>query len=284
MKHKLFNIHQLKEMQQTGEWPSAHSDLLEQQFGDRYQVAESLFAKLDTDLYMTINDIDPDDQPQAVNWADENIPDKSFAVRHSGPCFGFDVDTMIGPVSWYEENSGVEDYVQRRKLYIYDWTARYKDYYDALPELKYFADMHTAFKPVLEHYKDECFQDQAADWEKNLYKLMVIQYTTPTADDTNRVAHRKHNTERFGDSHCDETLGGLHLGENYQEFQVKNPQGKWEYVPGLVKNDTLWFFGEFSERSNWNPTYHRMVLNVNPAHGTRYSIIFDLQARYKGED
>lgn len=283
MSHTLFDYQTLKQMQQAGDWPVAESEYLADDFADRYAVAESLFEKLDTDLYMMINDIDPDDQPSINHWQDEEIPDKSFAIQHQGPCFGFDVDTMVGPQSWYEENSTVEDYVQRRKLYIYDWTSRFTDYFDALPELKYFSRMHDVFKPVLEHYRDECFGDQADDWEKNLYKLMIVQYTTPVATDENRVLHRKHNTERFGDDHCDETLGGLHLGENYQEFQVKNPQGKWEFVPGLDKSNMLWFFGEFSERSGWNPTYHRMTHNRAPKLGTRYSIIFDLQARYKGE-
>lgn len=284
MNHTLFDRKKLKEMQQTGEWPSAHSDILEQEFSDRYEMAERLFEKLDTDLYRNINDVAPDNLSEITLWEDSHIPDKSFNTLHSGPCFGFDVDTMVGPISWYEENSGVNDYVERRKCYVYDWTDGYSDRYDELPEMRYFTKMHEKFKPVLDYYLDECFQDQSHTWQKNLYKLMVIQYNTPTADDTNRVAHRKHNTERFGASHCDETLGGLHLGENYQEFQVQNPQGQWEYVPGLEKNETLWFFGEFSELSGWNPTYHRMILNPAPGLGTRYSFIFDLQARYLGEE
>jgi hypothetical protein len=283
--HTLFDHTQLKEMQATGQgWPAAKSEHLADEFSDRFAVAESLFDKLDTDLFLAINDIDPDDQPVVVNWQDPEVSHKSYATRHQGPCFGFDVDTMYGPVSWYEENGEVQDYVQRRKLYIYDWTSRFTDYFDSLPELKYFAHMHDVFKPVLEYYRDECFGDQAADWEKNLYKLMIIQYTTPTATDETRVLHRKHNTERFGDEHCDETLGGLHLGENYVEFQVKNPvTGSWDFIPCLAKSSTLWFFGEYSERSGWSPTYHRMTHNRAPKLGTRYSIIFDLQARYKGE-
>lgn len=283
--HKLYNKQQLKQMQQAGEWPVAESEYLAGEFSDRYQVAERLFDKLTPDMFMMINDIDPQDPPQLTEWQDENVPDKSYALKHQGPCFGYDIDTMHGPVSWYDESSEVRDYVQRRKLYIYDWTSRFDEYFDAVPELRYFTRMHDVFKPVLEHYRDECYADQADDWQKNLYKLMIIQYTVPVATDENRVAHRKHNTERFGDEHCDETLGGLHLGENFTEFHAKNPStGKWDFIPGLDQNSMLWMFGEHSERSGWIPTVHGMTHNRAPLFNQRYSIIFDLQARYKGEE
>lgn len=272
-------------MQQEGNWPVAQSDLLANKFSDRYQVAESLFGKLDTETFLAINDIDPDDQPFVTNWYDENVPDKSYALKHQGPCFGYDIDTMHGPESWYDEQSDIKDYVQRRKLYIYDWSERFVDYYDIVPELKYFTEMHAAFKPVLEHYKDICYADQSNLWEKNLYKLMIIQYTVPVATDENRADHRKHNTERFGDEHCDETLGGLHLGENFTEFHAKNTAtNDWEFITDLDKNSMLWMFGEHSERSGWIPTYHGMTHNPDKNLNQRYSIIFDLQARYKGED
>lgn len=285
MRTKLFNYDELKEMQQAGEWPVAQSEQLVTNFGNRYTVAESLFNKLDTNAYMLINDIDPNDPPSIENWHDEIVPDKSYAVKHQGPCFGYDIDTMHGPVSWHDEQSATKDYVQRRKLYIYDWTSRYMDYFDAVPELKYFADMHTAFKPVLEHYRDTCYADQADTWEKTLYKLMIIQYTVPVAtDDASRTAHRKHNTERFGDEHCDETLGGLHLGENFTEFHAKNTlTGEWDTIPGLDEHSMMWMFGEHSERSGWQPCVHGMTHNHTPLYNQRYSIIFDLQARYKGD-
>ena len=74
---------------------------------------------------------------------------------------------------------------------------------------------------------------------------MIIQYNTPKATEENRAQHRKFNTERFGDEHCDETLGGLHLGENYAEFRAKNTKSnKWELIDQLADNKMLWMFGE----------------------------------------
>ena len=115
---------------------------------------------------------------------------------------------------------------------------------------------------------------------------MVIEYSHPTANAGNILEHKKHNTERFGDIHCDETLGGLHLGENVVEFYIENHITKErKYVKELSENNTLWFFGEYSERSGWQPSMHGMMHNSQYNKiGKRYSIIFDLQARYKGEE
>lgn len=280
---KLYNLNQLKDMQSTGEWPLDHSELLATKYKDRYQVIDSLFKKLNPELFFKISTVEGDDEPVIEDWADPNIPDKSYALKHQGPLVGYDIDTMTGPIDWYDEEAGVGDRVERRKLYIYDWTGE-KLAHD-FPELEYFIEMHADFKPVLEHYANTCYTDQQDDWEKVLYKLMIIQYNVPVADDTNRVEHRKHNTERFGAEHCDETLGGLHLGENFVEFHAKNTStGEWETFENLVNDGTLWMFGEHAERSGWIPTYHGMTHNDDPSHDVRYSIIFDLQARYKGEE
>lgn len=270
-------------MQSTGDWPLDHSELLATKYKDRYQVIDSLFKKLDPELFFKISTVEGDDEPVIEDWADPNIPDKSYALKHQGPLVGYDIDTMTGPIDWYDEEAGAGDRVERRKLYIYDWTGE-KLVHD-FPELEYFVEMHADFKPVLEHYAKTCYTDQEDDWEKVLYKLMIIQYNVPVADDTNRVEHRKHNTERFGAEHCDETLGGLHLGENFVEFHAKNTAtGEWQTFEDLVNDGTLWMFGEHAERSGWIPTYHGMTHNSDPSHDVRYSIIFDLQARYKGEE
>lgn len=283
MSHKLFTQEELKKHQYLGTWPVTDSALLAEKYANRYEMVDAMFAKMSEEFYTQINDVDPTDPPSIDYWKDENIPDKSYATKHEGPVIGYDVDTMVGPVDWYDEEAGVGDRVERRKLYIYDWTAE-KLAVD-FPELEYFVEMHKDFKPVLEHYANTCYEDQRDDWQKNLYKLMVIQYNVPTATDETRVAHRKHNTERFGDEHCDETLGGLHLGENFVEFHAKNTSsGVWEHIDGLEQNSMLWMFGEHAERSGWIPTYHGMTHNSDPQHDTRYSIIFDLQARYNGEE
>lgn len=277
---ELFTSAELKKLQDTGQWPVTLSSDLVSKFSDRYQVADQLFQNMDTIEYLKLNEIDPDDPVLISTWRDEDIPNKSFSLKHQGPCFGYDVDTMHGPISWYDETSEIKDFVQRRKLYVYDWTKEKTA--GKFPELDYFTDMHDTFKPVLQHYLKECYSDQEDLWEKVLYKLMIIQYTVPVSTDETRVSHRKHNTERFGDDHCDETLGGLHLGENFTEFHAKNTNNnEWEFIEGLDKNNMMWMFGEHAEQSGWKPTYHGMAHNPDPKHNQRYSIIFDLQARYK---
>lgn len=272
----------LKQYQEQGIWPCFSSQLLQETYSDRFEKSQQLFDNLNTQLFELYNS-DLDETPLVVEKRDENIPDKMWSLVHEGPVFGYDIDYMQGPHDWYkpdDDTPAIGDYVERRKFYVYPWTAEKMLFED--PIIEYFTNMHRDFSPMLNHIYDSCFVNQHADIEKTIYKLMVIQYNTPTATENNVVEHRAHNTNRFGPDHCDETLGGLHLGENYQEFQAQNTLTReWEYIPGLTENNMLWMFGEHSERSNWRPTYHRMIHNSEPQLGTRYSIIFDLQGRYK---
>ena len=279
----MYSKQQLLDKQKTAALALEKSQALETKFADRFEMAESLFAILDKQKFIDCNDIDPTDPYKIEIWKDENIPEKSFALKHVGPVFGFDIDTMVGPESWYNESSNVDDYVLRRKCYVYDWTA--EKLKEEFPQLKYFTDLHKEFVPVLQHYYNECFEDQHIDVAKTLHKLMVIEYSHPTANAGNIIDHKKHNTDRFGDIHCDETLGGLHLGENVVEFYIEDHISKErDYVKELSENNTLWFFGEFSERSGWQPSMHGMKHNPSDDTWKRYSIIFDLQARYNGEE
>lgn len=287
--HKLFSLEELKNFQATGKFPVAHSHLLEEKYSDRWKKIDDLFEIMNHTKFVELNTHDADDGIEIEDWADENIPDKSFAKRNAGPTFSYDVDTMIGPHDWENdapEDPKLGDYVIRKKLYITQWTGEhYYDHHEGqCPELEYFIDLHKDFKPVLDHYAQECYKDQHADIQRYLYKLMVIQYTYPVATEETLVSHRKHNTERFGPDHCDETLGGLHLGENYREFQAQNTvTDDYEFIPGLDEHKMLWMFGEDAERSGWKPTFHQMIHNPTPGLGTRYSLIFDLNARYIGE-
>lgn len=277
MTHKLYDIEELHNLQQHGIWPVADSSLLAEKYADRFVMAERLFKKINKDVFKELH---KHKEYEIFDSCDTNIPHKSFSHHHSGECFSFDQDFMAGPDDWKKDNP--IEFVKRHKIYIYDWTEN--NLQGSIEELDYFVEMHKDFKPVLEHYLHECYSDQADTWEKNLYKLMIIEYTNPYATDDNLVEHRKWNTERFGNEHCDETLGGLHLGENFVEFQAKNTKThEWELINGLEENNMLWMFGEHAERSGWIPTYHGMTHNSSPEHKNRYSIIFDLQARYNGE-
>lgn len=285
----LYTKEQLEQMQKDDVWPLADSEDLQTKFADRWEKAEALLGPANEDFFLKFNNNFDDDPVRIDNWKDENIPDKSYADKFGGACFSYDEDYMVGPEDWNDadDKPKVGDYVLRKKLYLYNWSRdRYNSQEARDENLEYFMDMHDAFVPVLEHYAQECFADQNEKVKFHLYKLMIIMYATPTADENTLVEHRKHNTERFGPDHCDETLGGLHLGENYMEFEAQQPTSKeWTPIGGLTDNKTLWMFGEFSEQSGWTPTYHRMIHNPDPTiSGNRYSIIFDLQARYKDED
>ena len=286
---KLFNKKTLTEMQADGTHAVTDSELLGSKYKDRWKVAARLMDQVNEDSHYKFNSFDPTNPPMTEKWEDENIPEKSYAYRHEGPMFGCDLDYMIGPSDWDDGNGvpPVGDYVMRKKLYLFPWSNReYDNQEQILPELQYFMDMHADFMPVLEHYRDECFGDQKDDISSYLYKLMVVQYATPKATDINRGDHRAWCTERFGPEHVDETLGGLHLGENYQEFQAKNSAtNEWEFVTGLdTSNKVLWLFSEDAEKSGWIPTQHKMIHNQDLSLDMRYMIGFDLQARYKGED
>ena len=272
--HNLLPLEDIFSYQDIGEWPMVDSSMLSSIYENRWEMADKLFAELDENLFNKVNE-----EKEYTSWKDPKIPEKSYSKKYSGSALSYDDDYMVGPHDWDSE-SKIGDYVQRRKAYIYDWT---KDGLQHTTEaISYFTGMHEAFKPVLEHYLYECYSDQLDLIDKLLYKLMIIQYNTPIATEETRVQHRKFNTERFGDEHCDETLGGLHLGENYAEFRAKNTKSnKWELIHQLTENKMLWMFGENAERSGLIPTYHGMQHNPGKDLNTRYSIIFDLQARYK---
>ena len=225
--HNLISLEDIFAYQDTGEWPMVDSHLLSTTYNNRWEMADKLFKELDKDLFDKVNK-----EKQYQDWQDPEIPEKSYSKKYSGSALSYDDDYMVGPHDWDSEVN-IGDYVQRRKAYIYDWT---KDGLQHTTEaISYFTGMHEAFKPVLEHYLYECYSDQLDLIEKLLYKLMIIQYNTPIATEQNRVQHRKFNTERFGDEHCDETLGGLHLGENYAEFRAKNTKSnKWELIHQLA--------------------------------------------------
>ena len=256
--------------------------LLSTKYADRYTQAKGLFEKLNTQLFTDICNL-ADEPPKLTEWHDADLPNKIYSYRHEGPIIGYDEDIMVGPHDWEHEDTPIGDYVVRKKCYIYDWTSEKlfnnpNTPKELLSELLYFCEMHTDFLPMLFQGRDKHYDTEYV--KKFLHKLMVIEYSTPTATEQTLTEHRRHNTERFGPDHCDETLAGLHLGENYAEFQTRDSNGNWNFHPELTEDSTLWMHGEHAIDSGYEPTYHRMIHNSSPQHGVRYSIIFDLQVRY----
>ena len=285
---KLYSAKELKRMQAEDILPLSDSAELATKYAKKWEVSDDLMNRLDADFFYKFNSGKADDPPTYEKWENEEIPHKSYAHKYGGPVFSCDFDYMVGPEDWNDsdDKKPVGDYVLRKKIYIYNWSREhYKMQQHRDPALEYLMDIHDSFRPVHEHYVNECFKDQNPNVKFHLFKLMLIQYSTPTANENNRVDHRWHNTDRFGPDHCDETLAGLHLGESYAEFQAQMPtSGEWADVTDLTKDKILFMFGEHSERSGWKPTFHRMSHNPDPRLGTRYSLIMDLQARYKGDE
>jgi hypothetical protein len=287
-KIKLYSEAELRQLQKTpGGWCLHDSEALETKFKDRNEVANRLMAKVNEDFFYKFNDHWPDDKARHVKWADENIPEKSYADRYGGPAFSCDFDYMIGPNDWVNEDELVGDYVLRKKMYFYNWSHdRYLDQPNRDPDLEYFMDYHAEFLPVLEHYARECFYTLDSKVKFYLYKLMIIEYSCPTANEENFTEHRAHCTDRFGPNHLDETLCGLHMGENIQEFEAEDPAtGLWHQVPELSQDKFNLHWGEQCDQAGWIPTPHRMIHNPDPyIEGPRYVFVFDLQARYIDED
>ena len=278
--HKLFTLEELHNHQQLGTWPIADSTLLSTKYKDRWEVAKKLFKTVDQSFFEKNNK-----KHSVKEWNDPIIPNKSYSHIWTGNTFSCDTDYMSGPKSWADADDGVKspEVVQRRKIYFYNWTEEEANGYNFPPEFNYFVEMHKDFKPVLEHYLYENYSDQSDLWEKLvLYKLMVISYNIPSATEKNRTEHRKHCSERFGNEHCDETLGGLHLGENYSEFWAKNTKtSEKDLITDLAEDKMLWMHGEHATQSGFIPTYHGVKHNPQQELEERYSIIIDLQVRYK---
>ena len=66
---------------------------------------------------------------------------------------------------------------------------------------------------------------------------------------------RHWNFYKFGGEHADENLGALHLGENQTAFFVQDKLGRRNFKE-LKHANTLWSWGEYSEKSGKTPTEH----------------------------
>lgn len=287
---KLYNRAELKDIQAEGTPITFKHPDLAGKFADRFNKAKQLFDKMNVELATKCNDFTFEEEHGLTHtrWEDDEIPEKIYADQYSGPAFSYDLDYMAGPNDWHKQHEAIseDDYVLRRKIYLYDWTRERAEEagIDLPEEMDFFLDIIDTFKPMLEHYRDECLADQADDIRFYMTKMMMIEYSTPNATDDNRDEHREHCMERFGDSHCDEALLGLHLGESVVQFEGQNCQtGEWMEVDGLNKDTGVFMFSEFSERSGWKPTFHRMIGNAERwgDADARYVIVIDYQGRYK---
>ena len=168
-------------------------------------------------------------------------------------------------------------YVYRKKIYIKERSrSNYSDYAASnnttVPEFEYFLNMFDDYMPFLNAREVSDFPG-ATDLQR---ELMLIEYGTPFATDEDVEYQKIYNSYCWGKEHSDELLGGLHLGENSQEFQILNGE-EYEYVNQLNDDQhMIWMYGEFAKPYGFNDCFHRMVPQKKDKNKYRYSIIFNL--------
>lgn len=223
---------------------------------------------------------------------DDIWPDRAEQVHaHISGELGYDESRMAGPHDWYLEGadkktgildrtSMLHDNILRRKIYI-GIPHYYEKGFDNIPELRYFFDLGYQYQEEMESYIPY-FKNQD-DIEKISLLLMLIEYSNENIPEgKTEEEYWKWNFEKFGTPHCDDTLGGLHLGENIPAFYI-DKDAKRVYHD-LTDGNTLWFWGQYSEASGQEPTIHGVEYLNNSNGKKRYSVIFNLQAEYKGKE
>jgi hypothetical protein len=205
----------------------------------------------------------------------------------SHPYFNISIDTKVQDASIYATDVKNYEFTERKKLYIQDKNIiKYQSYLDQGNDRdqlsEYFIDMKTDFDDVMKYYYDNLYPGIHDKYSFHT-NFMAVKYDCPFATSENAYEQRVFNTNIWGPTHCDETLGGLHLGEDVQEFQASytGEDGEYMYIPDLMKNSTLFFFGEDSVEFGHTPTYHRVIPNPTETKVSRYSIIIDLIAKEK---
>ena len=176
---------------------------------------------------------------------------------------------LVTPAEMFER-----EYVCRKKVYITNKNIfKYNEHGKDNPHYKYFIEMKQDFDQVLEPYFDQHFPGCETDFWTS---MMLIEYACPFATEENAIEMRTFNTNVWGPEHCDETLAGLHIGEDVQEFQAC-ANGEYRYIPELMDNHAFFFYGEHSEEYGHTPTFHRMIPHKTEPNSTRYSIIIDVK-------
>jgi hypothetical protein len=256
------------------------SDLLSGKYSDRWEKMKQLMDSMPTKEYL----------PKCKLKEGEVNPAVKFNFQFSGhPYFNLAFDTHIldpdniGAIQ-AEETFNME-YVCRKKIYISQkniW--QYEGYLDdggqANEPYEYFIEMKKDFDKIIKPYYDTHFegiQDKYEFWTS----MMMVEYACPFANDDNAIEMRTFNTNVWGPEHCDETVAGLHVGENVREFQASytGEDGEYLYVPELMDDHYFFFYGEESQQFGYTPIYHRMVPHDSEPSSTRYSIIIDLETR-----
>jgi hypothetical protein len=275
---KIYTKQEFKDMQQSGTQLTFEWDLLHTKYKDRWKRASEVCNLLTSNSsrfvqdhiinHRTFNPTNPDHNSNDIKITQERIHARNTHINYQGPVYGYSVDYYFNKS--YEDKSidMWDDYAQRIKLLISHGSREsYNDFELNIPELEYWLDFYDDITPIIKQTANTVF-----DTDEFIIRLAVIEYSYPTATKENYIEKRKFCTEAFGDSHIDETLGAWHLGENQNEFVIKNTQtNEWESVSNFENGNTVWMFGDKQE--GWIPTTHGMKHNPDPSHGVRYSLI-----------
>jgi len=240
-----------------------------------------LFGNLDHDTVMSL------DRATHSTLSDDEWPDREWEDRYSVRGFGYDIVYKAGPHDWNlpgaNKRHGIvdrdkikNDYCMRKKIYLHGETVP-EATLSLLPELAEFTSLYDKFKPQVAEHESE-FHNQSDIW-MYVYQLMLIEYSNNSVPEGEEDRYWDWNFEKFGLPHADESLGGLHLGENLPGFYIDDCMGRTFFNPST--EDTLWFYGQESTDSGYEPTVHGVEYLNNSNGENRYSVIFNLKAKRK---
>lgn len=257
------------------------SELLSSKYSDRWNILKNLMKSFPNDTTLPTCKLRQGEKNPAIKF--------NFQLEdHEYINLAYDthiIDSSKAP--YYAEETFELPYTMRKKIYISDKNiGKYDNYLNdggiKNKDYEYFLEMYKDFKPIMERYYNTQYKDVQDKYEF-WPSLMAVEYACPFATPETAIEQRSNNTNIWGPSHADETLGGLHLGEDVQEFQASytGQDGEYNYVPGLTDNHYMFFYGEESVQYNHIPTFHRMIPHPTNPSSTRYSIIIDLDAREK---
>lgn len=266
---------ELLENEKTGKHNTCDNVYLRKRYADVWQMCDRLFSKWsDQELAVEEREIlNPDGQSKFYFKRDDLLGSINFDVYPVPLNLDvYDRSEYVFPDRTIK-NVMKHPYIARTKFILK--SHQITDYFVNQPAdevFDYFMQMYVDFSPVLEHYRNEYFNDKESHIAMN-----VIRYSVPFATDDVWL-QRKANATLWGVEHYDQNYAGLHVGDSSDEFRVYNRyKGIWEQVD-FNNIRTLFMWGDPEVTGlEWHGTYHGMQAPSKSATSTnRYSIILDL--------
>ena len=245
-------------------------DILRQKYSDRWNKISDFFKLFPP------SDILPNcDLP---SWQ-EDIGYKFNAhySQHDYVNLAYDICTLNGDQPAIDYKTCIQQpHVLRTKLNVTDKSIINYRQCKKSEEFEYFVQMKLDFDEVLLYYYNNLYPKSIREQYDFFTCLMAIRYTSMSAKDGNDSDIAKFGTNLWGVQHSDDTLGGLHLGEDVKEFHALY-NNEYKSFDELSDNHTLFFFGQDAEKHGILPTIHGMVPHPNIVSTVRHSIIINLE-------